>query len=70
MSSELNNQILLAIQKQQIADSLVLHELKGSMEPRVKALETAATRNWWMTYVVTPILMIGHALLRKFGVQV
>ncbi len=68
--SDLSNDILLEIQRQQMLDSGVLHELKGNMEPRIKALENAATRNWWMTYVVTPILMIGHAIARSLGAKI
>lgn len=63
-------EVLLAVQRQQQDDSKVLHELKGNVEARVSSLERAATRNWWMTYVVTPFLMIAHAVARHFGVRV
>lgn len=70
MSKDLVSDILLQIQEQQQADSKVLHELKGNIEVRVKKLEDASHLNWWITYIVTPALMLAHGVARKFGVQI
>lgn len=69
MSQDFVKDLLLQIQEQQTADSKVLHELKGNMEPRIKSLENAQTRNWWMTYVVTPVLFLASSTARHFGVR-
>jgi hypothetical protein len=70
MSQDLVKDILLQIQEQQLIDSRVLHEMKGSITERVKKLEDAHRLNWWMTYVVTPFLMIAHGVARRLGVNV
>ena len=70
MTQSLNNDLLLQILEQQQSDSKVLHELKGNIDTRVKSLESAAGHNWWMTYVITPCLMIAHGAARHFGVRI
>jgi len=70
MSQDLIKDILLQMQDQQQKDSQVLHELKGNLTVRVDKLESAQNRQWWMTYVVTPTLVLGHAMARKFGVNI
>lgn len=47
----------------------VLEGLAGP-QGRITKLESAATRNWWMTYVVTPALFIGHAIARNMGARI
>lgn len=69
-SVSLSNDLLLQILDQQKTDSGVLHELKGDIGNRVKSLEDAASHNWWMTYVITPALLVLHATARHFGVKV
>ena len=39
-------------------------------EGRVTKLEKAQERQWWMTFVVTPFLLLAHGVARKFGVNV
>lgn len=70
MTQNLSNDLLLQMHEQQMLDSKVLHELKGNMDVRVKKLEDAARLNWYMTYIVTPCLMLAHAVARTFGVKV
>lgn len=46
--------------------------LEGLAGPqgRVTKLEAAATRNWWMTYVVTPFLFLAKGIAVHFGAKV
>lgn len=37
---------------------------------RVKKLENAATRQWWVSYVVTPIIFLLTSVARAMGVKV
>ena len=47
-----------------------LDEALVSDRERISKLEGAQTRQWWMTYVITPFLLIAHAFARKFGAQI
>lgn len=46
--------------------------LEGIAGPdgRITQLEHASTRNWWVTYVVTPLLFLASATARHFGVKI
>ncbi len=70
MSQDLLKDILLQMQEQQQVDSRVLHEMKGNLDVRVKKLEDAARLNWWMTYVITPVLLLLHGVARKLGANI
>lgn len=69
-SATLSNDLLLKIIDYQEANSKVLHELKGDINIRVKTLEDAATHNWWMTYVITPFLIVLHVIARYLGAKI
>lgn len=43
--------------------------LKADRE-RLGKIEKSLERQWYMSYVVTPFLVIAHGLARKFGVQI
>lgn len=43
--------------------------LKADRE-RLTKLEKAHERQWWMSYVITPFIVIAHGVARKFGVQI
>ena len=70
MSSNLTNDLLCQILEKQSQDSMVLHELKGNIDVRVKKLEDAAHLNWWATYVVTPSIAVVYGIARACGVRV
>ena len=69
-SNTLSNDLLLQIIDKQYEHSEVLHELKGDISVRVRKLEDAQHLNWWMTYVITPVLMVLHGAARAFGVKI
>jgi hypothetical protein len=69
-SNNIGNDLLMQILNQQTVDSKTLHELKGTVLSRVEVLESAARNNWWMTYVVTPLLFVAHATARQLGVKI
>lgn len=41
-----------------------------AVSARVDKLEAAQTRQWWMTYVVTPCLFVAHAIARNMGAKI
>ena len=61
--------ILLEIQSELSSTNTMVRELSGP-DGRVKKLEDEQRRNWWLTVAVGPVLAFGHAVARKFGIQV
>jgi hypothetical protein len=47
-----------------------LDEALRSDRERINKIEKSLERQWWMSYVVTPFLLVAHAFARKFGVQI
>lgn len=45
-----------------------LDEALKSDRERITKLETAQTRAWWMTYAVTPFLLVAREAVRKLGI--
>lgn len=37
---------------------------------KVKKLEDGENRQWWVTHIVTPIVFVGTAVARHFGVKI
>ena len=73
MSQDFSREILLQIQEQQTKDAQTLGRILGSLEgynSRVEKLESAQTRNWWMTVGIAPVLALAHGIARKFGVAI
>lgn len=74
MSGEQNNamfNMLRDIHEGQIEQARTLGRIEGNYTStcdRLDKLEASATRNWWMTYVVTPALVIGHGILKYLRV--
>jgi hypothetical protein len=72
----LSNDLLLQILDHQQQNALTLGQIKSDVtalagpEGRVTKLENGATRNFWMSYVITPFLMIAHAVARNMGVRI
>ena len=75
-SNNLSNDLLLQILEHQQDNARTLGEVKSDIasltgpQGRVTTLEHSATRNWWMSYVVTPCLMIAHAVARSMGARI
>ena len=69
-SNNLSTDLLLQILEQQRKDSETLHEMKGNVVSRVDKLEKDSGRQWWMSYVVTPVFFVISATARHFGVKV
>ncbi len=66
----LTNDLLMQLLEAREADSKILHELKGGIEVRVGKLETAASHNWWATYVIVPLFGLAHGIAAHFGVKI
>lgn len=37
---------------------------------RIALLEKESDRNWWMTVLIAPLLTLGHAIARRFGLDI
>lgn len=48
----------------------MLDEALKSDRERISKIEQSLERQWWMTYVITPMLLVAHGVARKFGVQI
>ena len=60
--------------KLHVATSLgrIEEKLDGLAGPdgRVKKLEEAQTRHWWVTIVIAPFLAMFHAVLRHYKIDI
>lgn len=45
-------------------------EALAGVHGRVTKLEHAATRNFWISTLVAPVLALAHGIARKYGVNV
>jgi hypothetical protein len=73
MSDNFVKDVLLQIQEQQTTDAQTLGRILGAIEGqglRINKLEAAQSRQWWVSYVITPFSGIAYALAHKFGVKI
>jgi hypothetical protein len=72
----LSNDLLLQIIEHQHESARVLGEIRSDItnlagpEGRIKKLENSQTLNWWMTYVVTPCLLLARSIAHALGAKV
>ena len=61
--------ILLDLKADGAATRAMVEGLAGP-DGRIKKLEDADRRQWWITVAIAPFLTLAHATARKFGVQI
>ncbi len=65
----MNQELLIKI-AEDVAATKTAVEALGGPQGRVTKLEESHERHFWYTVAIVPFLAIGHAVARKFGVQI